>query len=359
MEEVSLTDAIISDALPKDYFDYGDTPKQDAIRLEQEANDAEVVKNACLEIMIKAYGRPIQDAQNVWAKNGYGMYEKYVTQRLKLSISTAKRILKAYELTQEFPDKKIYSLNGEEKNLTDLGLHKMRSIMSLPENVREDILDSAPLLDLNHFQVEELVKKAKKTGEYNEELLKEVQQKNQVIKISKEQQEKQQQTIQELQAKIQALENKEMQPVAQIEPQVVEKIVEVEKVVEKEVVPEIIQNELDRLREEIAEKDDRLNSAKITLEAIATQQNSKFGIAEVDWKPLSTVVNHFLKSAGEFTYLKEAFKETPSQGKSYVKTQVDRIEQWVIEMKRMMNSDLVIGSTIFVESNIEVLEEEN
>ena len=160
-----------------------------------------------------------------------------------------------------------------------------------------------------------------------------------------------------------------------------EKIVEVEKVVEKEVIPERVQeelktlkqlvkekneipehikNELFSLRQQIAEKDSLLNDAKNTVEAIATATNSKFGTQKVDWNLLGDIISHFLGGASEYTYMGNVYKEESSNKKEYIKTQVNKIEQWVLQMKQMMNENLTIGNTIYdnIDFEVENIEEE-
>lgn len=368
-ENISLAEAVINDILPSnkyEQFDYGNciTNEQKQILIE-DAKNAAVGRNACLEIMVSLYGRAIKHANDFYGKNGYGFYQNYVKVCLELSISTAKRILKCYEEVYNHPDKVLYDNNGNEKKILDLGAHKVRAISSLPEDIKEEIYDNAaPLFDMNVKEVNNLVKQVKESGEYSPDLIEQVKQKDDKIKtteakteqLQKEKEQKDQE-IAELKAKLQKMEEEKAQPVENSEPEVVEKIIEVEKVVEKEVIPDYVQNELDRLREEVADKDSRLKSAKNTLEAIATQQNSKLGNDSIDWEPLGANVKYFLNGVGEFAYMAEAYKNESNSNKKYIQTQVDKVEKWIIQMKQMMNESIVtIGNVIYTDAAYEINE---
>lgn len=385
---VSLVDSVMNDILPSnkyEQFDYGDeiTNEQRQILIE-DAKNAAIGRNACLEIMVSLYGKAIKHANEFYGHKKTGKYHEYVTVVLELSISTATRILKCYEEYHSHPNKKLYDKEGNERGILDLGAHKVRAISSLPENIKEQVYEnSSELFEMNVKEVNEFVKKVKETGEYNEDLLNEIRQKDDKIKTKEaeaqqlqEEKDKKDQEIAELKAKLQEMEEN-FQPVEKVEPEVVEKIVEVEKVVEveKEVVPEDIKeeletlrkiakerneipehikNELFSLREQVAEKDALLNDAKDTVEAIATATNSKFGTQKVDWNLLGDIVSHFLGGASEYSYMETAYKEESIQKKNYVKTQVDKIEKWVLQMKQMMNESLTIGNVIYSDINYEV-----
>ena len=390
-ENVSLTDAIMTDILPKDIFqdfDFGNISEEDKQTLIQNAEDANIGTRACLEITVTLYGKAFSFANKLYSHNQNGIYQNYV-RALGFSISTAKRILKCYEEYHNRPNKVLYDKNGNERGFFELGAHKIRAISSLPERIKEQVYeDSANIFDLNVKQVDALVRKAKETGDYSEELVEEIRKKDEKIANSEQQQKQLQQEkeqkdneIAELKAKIQELEQIKVQPVGKVEPEIVEKIVEVEKVVEKEVIPERVQeelktlkqlvkekneipehikNELFSLRQQIAEKDSLLNDAKNTVEAIATATNSKFGTQKVDWNLLGDIISHFLGGASEYTYMGNVYKEESSNKKEYIKTQVNKIEQWLLQMKQMMNENLTIGNTIYdnIDFEVENIEEE-
>lgn len=339
--EMSLTE-LINETLQKTTFDYGDVTPEDRDTLVRiKLRKGVIIHNTIVEI-----GGDLKVAQKIYSKKGNGKFTKWVEEEYGMSYVMAKKYISAYDVLVQNGSEKLLN-PGLTTILQQLGVHKLSSLAKLPIEQQKQVIENAPLEDMNKRQVEELTKAVKEAEEYSDELIEEIRKKDKKINDSIELQEMKDKEIESLKAKVQELESKKEQS---IEP----KVVEVEKIIEKEVIPDYIQNELDRLREEVADKDDRLKSAKETMEAIVTQQNSKFGTQEIDWGSLATVVNHFLKSAGEFTYLKEAFKETSGQGKSYVKTQVERIEKWVIEMKKMMNTDLAIGNTIYDNVDFEV-----
>lgn len=301
-------------------------------------------------------------------------FEECMEKVFNTKAATSKKYIMAYDTLMDI--KKKVSRETFEKIL-QLGIHKISYFAAkIPENTKIKMLEDAPLQELNVEQTRQLTNEVKKTGEYNETLLDKIRQNDEKIKKSEEQQkqlqqekEQKDQEIAELKARLQKMEEEKTQPVESSEPEVVEKVVEKEVipdeiqeelktlkqlVKEKNEIPEHIKNELFSLREQVAEKDALLNDAKDTIETMATATNSKFGTQRVDWNLLGDIVSHFLGGASEYSYMETVYKEETSQKKNYIKSQVDRVEKWVLQMKQMMNESLMIGNTIYDNVDFEV-----
>ena len=348
----------ISEEIEESKFDYSDVTEEEKEKL----LEIRMRKGAIIQDFIITIGKDLSEAQKIYSKNGSGKFTKWIEQEYGIKRTTAFNYIKAYEVLSNCSLKGTIDTN----NLEKLGVKKLASLSKLSDEQQKEVIENAPLEELNVKQVEELTKQIKDEQEYSEELVEEIKKKDEKIREKTKQQEEQQQTIKELQQKIQELESREVQPVAQDEPQIIEKVVEKEVVPEKvkaeletykklaqenqNNIPDYVLDELDTLRKTVTEQNEQLKDAKRTVEAIATQQNSKFGTQNIDWSLLGNVVNNFLSKASEYTYMKEAFKVESGKSKNFVKTQVDRIEKWVIEMKQMMNESVIIGNTIYVEN---------
>ena len=373
MENLSLTESIIGDMIQQETFDYEDTPEDIKMELIQGVKDSKKIRSACFEVIVATDGRILKIANEAWAKKGTGIYRRFVENEMGYSIPTAKRILNLYEMQQKFPDLKLYSQNGEEKTLFDLGTHKISSIKALPEDIQEKVLTSAPLIDMNTKQVEKLAKKIKETGDYSEELIEEIREKDKKIADSEQkqkqlQQEKEQKEIEiaELKAKIQDLEQIKVQPVEKVEPEVVEKIVEVEKVVEKEVIPNSIKEELEMLRNEnkvlIKDNKDKASFIEGQNNTIIEQRQKINNLKIDDSIPedslpamklgsLLSFIDCFLRDTSGFTLLKGQFSEMSNKSKQTLLNSIGRIEDWCILMKQAVNDDKeMLGNNIIIES---------
>ncbi len=369
VNEMALTE-LVTQNLPTINFDYS--------KIDEETST--IMKNAEVSMQVSAvntryvFGEQLCKVQDKLAGNNQynGYFEEWYS-ALGLKKSFVYDTINYYKVVCQTNSQKILNLP----------ITKVKELAKLTFDQQKEVIENVPLDELDREQVRELTKKVKEAGQYNEDLLNEIRQKDDKIKTKEaeaqqlqEEKDKKDQEIAELKAKLQEMEEN-FQPVEKVEPEVVEKIVEVEKVVEveKEVVPEDIKeeletlrkiakerneipehikNELFSLREQVAEKDALLNDAKDTVEAIATATNSKFGTQKVDWNLLGDIVSHFLGGASEYSYMETAYKEESIQKKNYVKTQVDKIEKWVLQMKQMMNESLTIGNVIYSDINYEV-----
>ncbi len=336
-------------------FDYSDVSQDD----EKKLIKIKLRKRLIVEWTILEIGGDLVDAQDIYSHYGNGKFKAWVEEEYDMRFSTARKYIQAYKVLSE---RKSDNLLYNDDNIETLGVHKLSSLYKLGSEQRKDIITNAPLHDMTVQQVDELTKKVKEAEEYSDELVEEIRKKDQKIRENRDSVEQKDKEIQELKSKIQELESGNVQPVAEVQEKIVEKVVEKE-VIPKEIqeelkalkqlvkerkeIPEHILNELSSLRTEVAKKDELLNEAKSTVEAIATQTNSKFGVQDVDWNSLGNIVSHFLGGASEFSYMKDAYKQESAQKKQYINSQVNKIEKWVLQMKDMMNETLTIGNVIY------------
>ena len=71
----------------------------------------------------------------------------------------------------------IYWDIGEpNETILDLGVTKLASLAKLPKMQQKEVIENAPLEEITKEEVEQLTKKVKEAGEYNEQLLNEIRQ---------------------------------------------------------------------------------------------------------------------------------------------------------------------------------------
>ena len=368
VNEVSLTE-LVTETLQETTFDYSDVNEEEKEKLIRiKLRKGAVIHNTIVEI-----GGDLKEAQRIYSHCGTGKFEKWVVEEYNMAPQTARKYIRAYDVLAQNGSAYIRTLASGNDNLQTLGIEKLSSLSKLNPDQQKQVIENAPLNEMNKKQVDELIKKVKEAEEYSDELVEEIRKKDQKIRENRDSVEQKDKEIQELKSKIQELESGNMQPVAKVQEKIVEKVVEKEvvpagvlqeldtyKKLAKEnmdKIPEYIQDELSELRKVVIEKSELLEDAKKTVGEIAKQSNSKFGTQNVDWGLLGNVINNFLSSAGEYSYMKETFKIESGQTKSYVKTQVEKIEKWVLSMKEMMNENLMIGDTFYDITDFEKVEE--
>lgn len=348
----------ITEEIQESKFDYSDVTEEEKEKL----LEIKMRKGVIIQGFIITIGKDLLEAQKIYSKNGNGKFSKWVEEEYGIARTSAFNYIKAYEVWNNC------SLEGTIKidKLEKLGVKKLASLSKLSEDQQKEVIENAPLEELNVKQVEELTKKVKEEQEYSEELVEELKKKDEKIREKTEQEEQQDKIIQELYKQIEELEN------AKIESEAEEKIVEVEKVIEKEVIPEYIKTqletykklaqekqgeipehileELESLRKIVAEKDEQIENDERTIRDILDNRDKVFGRDLTDWNELGQAIHRFLECASKFTYLKEEYKKTGATTKHYIITAVDKLEKWLIAMKKVMNKSLMIGNAIYIEN---------
>ncbi len=348
--EVITTD--VSYLIPKIDFDFD----------QYDEETAEIVRDAtstmCGVDVAKTYiwGEQLLKVKNALARHKYGNFAEWY-EKFGLKQRRVYDLIHFYEVILKFS--KEYGF------VKELPFRMIADIGRIPAEKQEEYIKNAPLQEMTVRENAELIKQIKGEKEYSKELIEEIRKKDQKIRESRESVEQKDKEIAELKNKIQEIKSGNVQPVAEVKTEIIEKEVVPESVQqelktlrelakEKNEVPEHILNELSSLRQQLADKEALLNDAKDTVEAIATQTNSKFGTQDVDWNSLGDIVSHFLGGASEYSYMEQAYKGETNKKKEYVKSQVKRIEKWVLQMKQMMNEAPMIGDVIYSDVDFEI-----
>ena len=353
--EMALTN-LVNETLQETTFDYSDvTPEDKDTLVRIKLRKGVIIHNTIVEI-----GGDLKEAQAIYSHNGSGKFMRWVEEEYGMSFTTADRYMRAYDVLVQNDSGKILSL-GVATNLQQLGVQKLSSLSKLTPEQQQQVIENAPLEEMNKKQVEELTKRVKETQEYSDELVEEIKKKDQK---NKEQQKQKDKEIESLKAKVQELESKKEQSV---EPEVVEKIVEVEKVVEKEVIPESVQSELDelkaekeRLEKENSEKTDFINEQRkeinkhkeawdsLNLEKEVWQESKSI---DINFGALLAFIRNFLDCTAGYTFLKGQYQDISEKNRKTLLNAINRVEDWCLLMRQAVNGDFDhLGKNIIVES---------
>lgn len=285
--------------------------------------------------------------------------------------NTSKKYIQAYEVLIDI-EKKVP--RGTFEKILKLGVHKISYLYKIPEEPRLRMIEEAPLDKLNMYQVKDLSNEVKKTGDYSEKLVEEIRKKDEKIADSEQKQKQMQQEkeqkdneIMELRAKIQELEQAKVSPVEKVEPEVIEKVVEVEKVVEKEVIPDYIQDELEKLRKdnkfleednsrktnfinkqskELIDKQKAFDELKMNEEQSGTYVAPNF----VNVGILLSTMDTFIKSVAGYSYLDKQYDEISNESRRAIFDGIISIRKWCDEMEKTLNTIHINSDTIIIES---------
>ena len=363
MEEVNemVSTSQIADNLPRINFDYSRFDEE-TIDVMQDAENIMQVTGSNTKFI---WGQQLNRVREQLANKSYqetNFREWFTALNLKKGF--------VYD-TISYYNARVHAVDTQ-KILT-LSDSKISAIGKLTEEQQKEVLGKAPLENMSVNEVRKLVTEVKETGEYSEELLNEIRQKDDKIKTKEAetkqlQQEKEQkdQEIAELRSKLKELEETKVQPVAQPEPQVVEKIVEVEKVVEKEVVPKEIEEELKALKIEndalIKDNKDKASFIEGQNSTIIEQRQKIDNLKIDDSIPEDTIpamklgsllsfIDCFLRDTSGFTLLKGQFSEISDKSKQTLLNSIDRVEDWCLLMKQAISNDKnMLGNNIIIES---------
>lgn len=277
-------------------------------------------------------------------------------------MGTARKYMQAYD---SFKRAELYCPE-QLSDIENIGVHKLSYMNKLSDEQFTDIMKSKAATKINVDQFRQLTNKVKETGEYSEDLLNEIRQKDDKIKTKEAetiqlQQEKEQkdQEIAELKAKLQKIEEEKIQPVGNSEPEVVEKIVEVEKVVEKEVVPDYINQEIEQKEELIEKLTNQVEGLNDALSLFKNQEKlvKEEAFKDNDWDKLCSEIGNFVRKSAQYTFLETDYINLDSMYQKRVLNSLNKIENWLLKMKQITNQNLTIGNVIYSDVDFEESEE--
>lgn len=335
--------------IPQINYDYSNVEDEETVKYMQ---NSEIIMFTAEMNKDYIFGERLAGVQEKLANNKTGEFEKWYT-----ALGLKKQ--RVYDYINYYS---ILSARADNIQLQSLPYTKIAQLSGITKEQQEDIIENAPLNEMTKEEIKELKKQVKSAGEYSDELLEQVKQKDKKLQEQEENQNQKDQQIQELQQKIQQLENEKVQPVEQVETQVIEKIVEVEKIVEKEVIPSEVEEELKELRaekkrleEETAEKTNYIKQqAEEINEANQTLKNLKADNEEIqsdfdktiDIGILFSRIKQFLDTTSSYTLLRSQYANLSEKNKKTLYEAVYSVKEWCNSMEEAL-------STTIIESEVE------
>lgn len=364
VNEMALSDIVTGSLIGEDYnlqdkgFSQDEAKEIDEMRMQNRIAD---INN----ISIK--GKNLKRLREICVGKPVGTFEECLQEYWNMKLRTAQQYERAYNFLLEVENIDDARVRAEIKEkIDDIGVRKMNSLYGIPEELRKEVLQNAPIEKMGYRDVAKLSSTVKEKGEYNEDLLNEIKQKDDKIKTTEAktkqlQQEKEQkdQEIAELKAKLQKMEEEKVQPVGSSEPEVVEKIVEVEKVVEKEVVPDYINQEIEQKEELIEKLTNQVEGLNDALSLFKNQEKlvKEEAFKDNDWDKLCSEIGNFVRKSAQYTFLETDYINLDSMYQKRVLNSLNKIENWLLKMKQITNQNLTIGNVIYSDVDFEESEE--
>lgn len=281
--------------------------------LERTTTEILVLKDQTAQNIIEIGKRLIEVKENLQ----HGEFMKWLENKVDISDRTARNFMK------------VATTFSNWQPVANLGTRKLLALAGLEEKDRQEIIQENNIESITTREVEQLVKEKK---EIKKKLQEEQEYSNEL-----------QQSIKEKDKQIQELKQKNN------EPQIIEK--EVIKEVTKEIVPKEIQQQIDRLEEE---RDDLLNkyeNAKSTIVNMNNVKNNEMSGKYYDYgfDCLSGTIAEFIRNVSKYSYMEQEYSELSESKKILLKKGIKKVEDWILDMKKVMNETLMIGNNIYVE----------
>lgn len=309
-----MSDLIDIEMINSSDFDYDKLDKDISNELQKIASNISAI-NSNIKYLV---GEELAKAQELLAKNGYGCFGEWI-ESYGLKRQTAYNCINYYKVFIQNLDK--------QKELKELSASKIYQIGKLDAEQQGEVLSSVNLKDMDTQEVKNLTNQLKAEKEYSNELKEAIKEKDEQIK------------------KLKSEVNNIQKPEKEI----------IEKEVIKEVVPDSIKSQVEQLEKERTELFKKYEEAKSTIVSMNNMKNNEIGQKYYDYgfDELSTEIASFLRNTSKYTYMEQEYSELSVSKKTLLKNSIKKIETWLLDMKKAMNENLMIGNDIYLEEENE------
>jgi len=229
---------------------------------------------------------------------------------------------------------KVASTFSNSQSLANLGSTKLFLLAGLDEEDRQEVMKGNNIEDMTTRELEQVVKEKKEIKKQ--------------LEAEKEYSEELQEAIRDKETQINELKEK-IENIKIPEKEIIEKEVI------KEVVPDSIKSQVEQLEKERSELFRKYEEAKSTIVSMNNMKNSEIGQKYYDYgfDGLSSEIASFLRNTSKYTYMEQEYSELNISKKTLIKNGIKKIENWLIDMKKAMNENLMIGNNIYLEEENE------
>ena len=264
-------------------------------------------------------GKRLIEVKNNLPHGGFGNYLK---EKVEFSRQTANRFM---SIATQFSNSSAMS---------NLGSTKLFLLAGLDEEDRQEVIEENNVEDMTTRELEQVIKEKKEIKKQLED--------------EKEYSNELQEAIKEKENQIRTL-KKEIEDI-----QIPEKEI-IEKEVIKEVVPDSIKNQVEQLEKEKSELFRKYEEAKSTIVSMNNIKNNEIGqkYYDYDFDGLASERASFIRKTSKYTYMEQEYSELSVSKKTLLKNAIKKIETWLLDMKKTMNENLMIGNNIYLEKENE------
>lgn len=295
-------------------FDYDKLDENTSHELQKIASNISAI-NSNIKYLV---GEELARAQELLAKNGYGCFGEWI-ESYGMKKRTAYNCINYYKVF-------VQNLHEQEK-LKQLPASKIYELGKLETEQQKEVLKNVNLKDMTNQEVKDLTKQLKAEKEYSEELQEAIRDKETQINELKER-----------------IENIKIPEKEIIEREVI-----------KEVVPDSIKSQVEQLEKEKTELFKKYEEAKSTIVSMNNIKNNEIGqkYYDYDFDGLASEIASFVRNTSKYTYMEQEYSELPISKKTLLRNAIKKIETWLLDMKKAMNENLMIGNNIYLEEENE------
>lgn len=252
----------------------------------------------------------------------HGEFTEWLKEKVDISHRTANNFMK------------VATTFSDSQSLANLGSTKLFLLAGLDEEDRQEVMQENKVDEMTTRELEQAVKEKK---EIKKQLEEEKEYSNELQEAIKEKDEQ----IKRLKGEV----NNIQKPEKEI----------IEKEVIKEVVPDSIKSQVEQLEKERTELFEKYEEAKSTIVSMNNMKNNEIGQKYYDYgfDGLSAEIASFLRNTSKYTYMEQEYSELSMSKKTLLKNSIKKIETWLLDMKKAMNENLMIGNDIYLEEENE------
>lgn len=286
--------------------------------IEKTTTEILMLKDQTAQNIIEIGKRLIEAKENLQ----HGEFTEWLKKKVDIGHRTANNFMK------------VASTFSNSQSLANLGSTKLFLLAGLDEEDRQEVMKGNNIEDMTTRELEQVVKEKKEIKKQ--------------LEAEKEYSEELQEAIRDKETQINELKEK-IENIKIPEKEIIEKEVI------KEVVPDSIKSQVEQLEKERSELFRKYEEAKSTIVSMNNMKNSEIGQKYYDYgfDGLSSEIASFLRNTSKYTYMEQEYSELNISKKTLIKNGIKKIENWLIDMKKAMNENLMIGNNIYLEEENE------
>lgn len=277
-----------------------------------------ILKDQTAQNIIEIGKRLIEAKENLQ----HGEFTEWLKKKVDIGHRTANNFMK------------VASTFSNSQSLANLGSTKLFLLAGLDEEDRQEVMEGNNIEDMTTRELKQVVKEKKEIKKQ--------------LEAEKEYSEELQEAIRDKETQINELKER-IENIKIPEKEIIEREVI------KEVVPDSIKSQVEQLEKEKTELFKKYEEAKSTIVSMNNIKNNEIGqkYYDYDFDGLASEIASFVRNTSKYTYMEQEYSELPISKKTLLRNAIKKIETWLLDMKKAMNENLMIGNNIYLEEENE------